>query len=168
MINMAGKILNKNGIGREEIELVRGKMEDLKLPIDKVDIVVSEWMGYGLLYETMLPSVLNARDRYMNEGGTMWPNKCQMYLEGCCDQRMGYWDNVYGIDMGDMKEQAMRELCKEAVVEVFDESNVATDRMAFWECDLNKVKDEELDFDREFGVGLQGEESKLINCFLVR
>lgn len=29
----------------------------------QVDVIVSEWMGYTLLFETMLDSVLYARDR---------------------------------------------------------------------------------------------------------
>lgn len=45
-------------------------MEEISLPhgIEKVDIIVSEWMGYCLLYETMLPSVIFARDKYLNKG----------------------------------------------------------------------------------------------------
>jgi hypothetical protein len=30
---------------------------------EPVDVVVSEWMGYALLFESMLPSVVDARDR---------------------------------------------------------------------------------------------------------
>ena len=29
----------------------------------QVDVIVSEWMGYGLFFECMLDSVLYARDR---------------------------------------------------------------------------------------------------------
>ena len=36
--------------------------------IEQVDIIVSEWMGYCLLYETMLPSVIYARDKYLRKG----------------------------------------------------------------------------------------------------
>ncbi len=43
-------------------------MEDATLPVDKVDIIVSEWMGYALLYECMLPAVLAARDKYLAPG----------------------------------------------------------------------------------------------------
>jgi hypothetical protein len=25
--------------------VIRGKIEDIKLPVDKVDIIISEWMG---------------------------------------------------------------------------------------------------------------------------
>lgn len=33
------------------------------------DIIISEWMGYFLLFEAMLDSVLWARDRYLAPGG---------------------------------------------------------------------------------------------------
>lgn len=49
------------------ITLVKGKVEEVQLPenIDKVDIIVSEWMGYTLFYESMLNTVLVARDRWL-------------------------------------------------------------------------------------------------------
>ena len=50
------------------ITVIRGKMEEIELP-EKVDIIISEWMGYGLLFESMLDSVLNARDRHLVPGG---------------------------------------------------------------------------------------------------
>ncbi len=53
---------------------IRGKMEEVILPVDKVDVIVSEWMGYGLLYEAMLDSVIWARDRYLAPDGL---SKCQ-------------------------------------------------------------------------------------------
>jgi protein arginine N-methyltransferase 3 len=47
--------------------IIRGKVEDIILPdgITHVDVIVSEWMGYALLYESMLDSVLVARDRFL-------------------------------------------------------------------------------------------------------
>jgi hypothetical protein len=39
------------------------------LPVDKVDIIVSEWMGYFLLYESMFDSVLYAKNKWLNQGG---------------------------------------------------------------------------------------------------
>jgi protein arginine N-methyltransferase 1 len=32
-------------------------MEEVNLPFPKVDIIISEWMGYFLLYESMLDTV---------------------------------------------------------------------------------------------------------------
>jgi len=48
-------------------------MEEITLPVEKVDIIISEWMGSFLLYESMLDSVLWARDKYLVEGGKMLP-----------------------------------------------------------------------------------------------
>jgi len=49
------------------ITLVRGKVEEVTLPdgIEKVDIIVSEWMGYCLFYESMLNTVICARDKWL-------------------------------------------------------------------------------------------------------
>ena len=50
---------------RSAITLIKGKMEEVVLPVEHVDIIISEWMGYFLLYESMLDSVLFARDKYL-------------------------------------------------------------------------------------------------------
>lgn len=55
-------------------------MEEVVLPVDSVDIIISEWMGYFLLYESMLDTVIYARDRYLTKGGLMFPDKATMIL----------------------------------------------------------------------------------------
>ena len=45
-------------------------MEEVKLPVEKVDIIISEWMGYFLLFESMLDSVIYARNKYF--GSSRW------------------------------------------------------------------------------------------------
>lgn len=55
-------------------------MEEVVLPFPKVDIIISEWMGYFLLYESMLDTVLYARDRYLVPGGKIFPDKATMYV----------------------------------------------------------------------------------------
>ena len=37
-------------------------------------------MGYCLLYETMLPTVLFARDKWLAPGGIIMPDKATMYM----------------------------------------------------------------------------------------
>jgi protein arginine N-methyltransferase 3 len=60
-------------------------------------------MGYALLYESMLDSVLYARDRFLRaDGGVMAPSQCKMML-GLCEgseifkDRVGFWQDVYGM-----------------------------------------------------------------------
>jgi len=75
----AREIIRKNGL-EDKITVIKGKMEEITLPVPKVDIIVSEWMGYFLLYESMLDSVLWARDKYLNVGGKMLPDRAQLYI----------------------------------------------------------------------------------------
>ena len=47
------------------VSIIKGKVEEVELPVDKVDIIISEWMGYCLFYESMLNTVIYARDKWL-------------------------------------------------------------------------------------------------------
>eukprot|EP01017_Pseudomicrothorax_dubius_P006635 TRINITY_DN11934_c0_g1_i6.p1 TRINITY_DN11934_c0_g1~~TRINITY_DN11934_c0_g1_i6.p1 ORF type:complete len:189 (-),score=49.61 TRINITY_DN11934_c0_g1_i6:777-1343(-) len=64
----AQDIIRENNL-TEKITVIKSKIEEAELPVPKVDIIISEWMGYFLLYESMLDSILFARDKWLNEGG---------------------------------------------------------------------------------------------------
>ena len=98
IIELAQKIVDLNGLS-DKITLLRGKLEDITLPVDKVDIIISEWMGYFLLFESMLDTVLYARDRYLVPGGLILPDKCSLHLAGLedaeyKDEKLNYWLDV--------------------------------------------------------------------------
>jgi len=61
------------------IEVIQGTIETVKLP-EQVDVIVSEWMGYFLLRESMLDSVLVARDRFLKPGGAMYPSHARILM----------------------------------------------------------------------------------------
>ena len=79
IVEQARKIVKINGF-EETITLIRGKVEEIELPVPKVDIIVSEWMGYFLLYESMLDTVLFARDKWLIKDGIIFPDKAVMYV----------------------------------------------------------------------------------------
>ena len=64
IIHQAREIVKDNHLS-DKITLIQGKMEEVELPVKHVDVIISEWMGYFLLYESMLDTVLVARDRYL-------------------------------------------------------------------------------------------------------
>lgn len=64
----AREIVKKNGLS-DRITIIKSKVEEAELPVDKVDIIISEWMGYFLIYESMLDTVLYARDKWLNKDG---------------------------------------------------------------------------------------------------
>ena len=156
ILEEAQNIINLNGFGGV-IHCCQGMLEKLiekqELPLEegeKVDIIVSEWMGYGLFFETMLPSVMKARDSVMASTGTMFPNACQIFLEGATDDRLDYWSDVHGIDMTPMKARVARELVKDAGVEVVDGNEISTNRAELIGYDLNSCQDADLDFSVPF------------------
>ena len=73
----AEEIIKNNGL-EDKIIVKKGEMESVGIP-EKVDIIISEWMGYFLLFETMLRSVIWAR-RYLKKGGKMFPDRAIMYI----------------------------------------------------------------------------------------
>ena len=54
--------------------------EKAPLALNSVDVIVSEWMGYFLLYERMMPSVLSVRDKCLKSGGKMIPGRAKLLL----------------------------------------------------------------------------------------
>jgi type I protein arginine methyltransferase len=130
IIEQARQIITRNGFD-ESITLIRGKVEEVELPVQKVDIIISEWMGYCLLYESMLDTVIFARDKWLVPNGIIFPDKAVMYICALEDaqvksDRIDFWDNVYGFDMTPIKEIAIQE----PVVDVVD-SNVSTVHVCF-------------------------------------
>ena len=113
IIESAKRIVKDNGM-EEKITLIKGKIEEIDLPVKEVNIIVSEWMGYFLLYESMLNTVLFARDKWLKPGGVIFPDKAVMYISALEDEQMKYeridfWENVYGFNMSALKEAALKE-----------------------------------------------------------
>jgi SAM-dependent methyltransferase len=84
IIFKAREIVKVNGLS-DKITLIQGKMEEVELPFPKVDIIISEWMGYFLLYESMLDTVLYARDTYLQKDGLIFPDKATIFFAGIED-----------------------------------------------------------------------------------
>ena len=55
------EIIKKNNL--ENKIFFKEKVENVELPCEKIDIIISEWIGYFLLNESMFDTVLFARDK---------------------------------------------------------------------------------------------------------
>ena len=74
----ARAMVKSNGLS-DVIEVIQNSVEEADIP-EKVDIIISEWMGYFLLRESMFDSVIVARDKYLKPGGAMYPSHAEMLL----------------------------------------------------------------------------------------
>ncbi|SCZ88312.1 BZ3500_MvSof-1268-A1-R1_Chr10-2g02915 [Microbotryum saponariae] len=163
VVYKAQRNIKANGLS-EVITVIRGKIEDLEIP-EKVDIIVSEWMGYCLLYECMLDSVLSARDRCMKPTGLMVPSQTSIMLalfsgSAMVDDRVKFWDNVYGFDMSAMKE----EIKDDALIDVVDAKEVVSDTISISDIVTQTTTVADLSFTSPFK--LTANRSTTVNAFL--
>ncbi|KAF7153551.1 hypothetical protein RHSIM_Rhsim01G0078300 [Rhododendron simsii] len=78
MSEHARELVKANNL-QNVVEVIEGSIEDVNLP-EKVDVIISEWMGYFLLRESMFDSVIFARDRWLKPTGVMYPSNARMWL----------------------------------------------------------------------------------------
>ncbi|TFK70555.1 protein arginine N-methyltransferase [Pluteus cervinus] len=165
----AEKIVKANGF-EGTITVVRGKVEDITLPdgIEKVDIIVSEWMGYALLYESMLDSVLRARDRFLRPEGVMAPSQCKMMF-ALCDgseiykERIGFWNDVYGFDLSTMGN----DLYDEAIIDVLGPNSLLSEPYTVKDLLLSEITSRQLDFVSSFSVTSTSDRRTKANAFVL-
>jgi type I protein arginine methyltransferase len=82
----AKHIVKNNGLS-EKITIIKGKVEEIELPVLQVDVIISEWMGYFLLYESMLDTIIYARDKWLvKDTGIIMPDKFHLNLVGFEDR----------------------------------------------------------------------------------
>jgi len=151
--DQARQIIEDNGYS-SKITVVKQKIEEItELPdgVEKVDIIISEWMGYFLLYESMLDSVIYARDKWLAPGGLMLPDKATLYVCAIEDadyraEKIDFWDNVYGFDFKSIKKLAMAE----PLVDTVDSEQVATESAVVRTFDIATMTKEDAAFGSEF------------------
>jgi protein arginine N-methyltransferase 1 len=85
------------------VSVFHGLVEDVTLP-ERVDVLVSEWLGFHLLHESMLDSVVAARDKWLKVGGLMLPCCARIMAAPVClddwvNDQLGFWSSVDGLDM---------------------------------------------------------------------
>ncbi|KAJ3218861.1 Protein arginine N-methyltransferase 3 [Dinochytrium kinnereticum] len=140
-------IAQDNGLS-DKITFIRGAIEKIELPVDTVDIIISEWMGYYLLFEGMFDSVIHARDKWLKkETGVMAPSKATIFMaavEGFdwMNDRVNYWNNVYGFKMSCIRE----EMYDDGQVDCITGDDLISQAVSIKALDLNKINVSELDF----------------------
>ncbi|XP_065186608.1 uncharacterized protein LOC135817361 [Sycon ciliatum] len=148
IVYQAMAIIRENNL-EDKITVIRGEVEKVKLPC-KVDIIISEWMGYFLLYEAMFDSVLNARDKFLAPGGNVFPAVFTMHMVGLDDDsfqsKLDYWKDVYGFSMSTMRSSDLLE----AEVAQVTADGVATTSTVFKTLDAHVVNVKDLEFESSF------------------
>lgn len=113
---------------QDRITVMPGKIEEIELP-QKVDIIISEPMGYMLYNERMLETYLHAR-KWLKPGGKMFPTQGDLhvapfsdeglYLEQYNKANFWYQSAFHGVNLSALHHEAMKEYFRQPIVDTFD------------------------------------------------
>uniref|UniRef100_A0A336LVA9 Histone-arginine methyltransferase CARMER n=1 Tax=Culicoides sonorensis TaxID=179676 RepID=A0A336LVA9_CULSO len=127
MAQYAQQLIAANNL-EDRIQVIAGKIEEIELT-QKVDIIISEPMGYMLYNERMLETYLHAK-KWLKPGGKMFPSRADLhvavfsddalYMEQYNKANFWYQTSFHGVDLSSMRNVAMKEYFRQPVVDTFD------------------------------------------------
>lgn len=74
-------------IGYVVVMVFKGKVEEIDLLVEYVDIIIFEWMGYFFFFENMLDIVLYVRDKWL----VSFLNVIFFFFNVVCNNFCVYW-----------------------------------------------------------------------------
>jgi precorrin-6B methylase 2 len=110
---VATQIVAANGLS-DRVKVLQGDMAAIQLP-EKVDVIISEWLGGYGVDENLLPIVLQARDRWLKPGGKMMPASVIAWMAPVLDEQLEreihFWQSdPYGLNLDLIAEATGRQL----------------------------------------------------------
>ena len=141
------------------IEVYNCDIEDV-YDLEKVDIIVCEWMGNFLLSNSFLKKVIYARNKFLVKGGLIFPDKATLYLCGIEDEqfkrsKFQMWDNVYNVNMSFVKKASFRE----PLIDSFNKKNIISNIFPIFEVDMYKIKEKDINFNVDFELAFNKSDS---------
>lgn len=143
VIEVAAKLVKANGL-KPPVTLLRGPAAELELP-EKVDLLVSEWLGHFAFVEAMLDDVIAARDKNLKPDGVMLPSSVQLKLAGLDDSVLyhqhgpGYWrTSVQGLDYSMLEFRELKQ--GRAPPTRIEEATICTSTAELLDLDLKTAK----------------------------
>ena len=102
-------LVKANGLS-DQIQVIHGRADEVQLG-QKVDLIISEWLGSAAFVEGMLHAVLNARDQHLAPTGRMLPSKVRVLIAPLDDPILyntegpGFWrERIDDLDFSSLQE----------------------------------------------------------------
>ena len=129
---------------QDKITVIQQPVEEVILNCRYVDVIISEWMGFYLLHESMLDSILVARDKWLSPNGIILPSHACLYIAPVAmkkyhNEHFAYWKNVYGFDFSPAIPLALEKFFKQPIIEVVKEDQLMSSPQKILDIDLKTV-----------------------------
>ena len=111
--SLAEELAFANGVS-EIVTVIQGDATEVELP-ERVDVIVSEWLGGFGIDEGMLVPVVVARDRWLRPGGAMIPGSVTAWAALVHDRYLSETveflrDRPYGVDLEGLLDKTVNEI----------------------------------------------------------
>ncbi|KAL1462564.1 hypothetical protein WDU94_014392 [Cyamophila willieti] len=124
----------------DKVQVVQSRVEDVELP-EKVDIIISEWMGFYLLHESMLDSVIFARDKFLKPEGLMYPYKCILYsAPSYSPDLFEFWGNISGVQMNTIGQLYRTKYTGKPEIMELDPNNILSKPVEVYQFNTKDVQ----------------------------
>lgn len=168
IIEEAEELAKSNGL-EKNIVFINERSDRVELP-EKVDVIISELIGYFGLEENLLHFKINARERFLKPGGKLVPAWIELYLvpveaEIIWKENIGLWNtDYYGVDFLPVRNHAVSQ---RYVTDCTNKINQLAAPSMISHINFYKIERMPLLFQDEFVIGKKGTFHGLVGYFLL-
>ncbi len=139
---VAQELAAANGVA-ETVRVIHGDVLDVELP-ERVDVIVSEWLGGFGIDEGMLAPVIAARDRWLKPGGVMIPGSVTAWAALVHDRYLAETveflrDNPYGLNFDDLIEKTVNEVVYSGSFRHLAAGDLRSEASRLWTTDAELI-----------------------------
>jgi SAM-dependent methyltransferase len=154
---VAEELIVSNGLG-DVVEVIQSDIVDVELP-ERVDVLVSEWLGGFGIDEGMLVPVLIARDRWLKPEGVMIPSAVVAWTALVEDPYVAETleflrDRPYGLDLNSLAEKTVNEVFYSGPGRRLEAGDVRSGAAVLWTTDAARISLPEAEAPHEADVVL--------------
>lgn len=164
---LARELAAANGVA-DVVHVIQGDIMEVELP-ERVDVIVSEWLGGFGIDEGMLVPVIVARDRWLKLGGIMIPRSVTAWTGLVHDSHLGETtgflsDNPYGLRLDGLVEMTLNEVIYSGSFRHLAEGDRRSEQGRLWTTDVMRISLEQAQAPQEAEVLLQVRDSGTANA----
>lgn len=129
-------------------QVIHSKIEDFVLPssAEKVDVIISEWMGFYLLHEGMLDSVLFARDNFLKPEGVLFPSEATIYIAPCAVPHLfDDWNEYDGVCLNSFAAMLRQQKSSKPEIAIISPNDLLHEGAAMHWMSLKDVTSNDID-----------------------
>ena len=168
IVNLTRELAHLNGLSNR-VEIIQADVLDIKLT-EKVDVLVSEWLGPFGVDENLLYPLLITRDRWLKKEGLILPNAVTAWMAPAYDpvlnSDMFFWQSrPYGFNLEPIARHSANEIRYSQ--EHISPENLLASPQPMWRTDLYAFPSSDARLPFHSSRTFICQRDSLLNCVIV-